>query len=91
MSKFSKHREKPKWVPKEGALVVINANGCLVEIGEISEIRGERVVELSVDGVAGSSSVAITHIIESIRNGHWRIVKDGPIEPEKILREFKFI
>ena len=91
MGKFSKHREKPKWIPKEGALVVINANGCLVELGEVSDIRGERVVELSVDGIAGSSSVSVTHVIESIRNDTWRIVKDGPIEPEKILKEFKFI
>ena len=91
MSKFSKYREKPKWNPKEGALVVINANGCLVELGEIRIVNGERIVELSVDGVPGSSSVAVRHVIDSIRGGLWRIVKDGPIEPEKILRDFKFI
>ena len=91
MSKFSKYREKPKWNPKEGALVVINANGCLVEVGEFKELFGERLVRLSVDGVTGSSWVKVTHVIDSIRNGSWRVVKDGPIEPEKILKEFKFI
>jgi hypothetical protein len=91
MSRFSKHSEKPKWTPKEGSLVVINANGCLVELGEISDVNGERIVELSVDGINGSSSVAVRHVIDYIRNGSWRIVKDGPIEPEKILKEFKFI
>jgi acetylglutamate kinase len=91
MSRFSKHREKPKWKPKEGSLVVINANGVLVEVGEIKEVSGERLVQLSVDGVTGSSWVKVTTVIESIRNGMWRVVKDGPIEPEKILKEFKFI
>jgi acetylglutamate kinase len=91
MSRFSKHREKPKWKPKEGSLVVINANGVLVEVGEFKELEGERLVQLSVDGVTGSSWVKVTHVIESIRSGSWRVVKDGPIEPEKILKEFKFI
>jgi len=91
VSRFSKHREKPKWKPKEGSLVVVNANGYLVEVGEFTELGGERMVRLSVDGVTGSSLVTVRHVIESIRNGSWRVVKDGPIEPEKILKEFKFI
>ena len=91
MSKFSKHSEKPKWIPREGALVVINSNGCLVEVGEIEDNRGERLVKLNVDGVTGHTWVKVTHVIELIRNGTWRVAKDGPIEPEKILKEFKFI
>lgn len=92
MSKFSKHSEKPKWIPKEGALVVINANGVLVEVGEIVEVMGgERLVKLNVDGVTNHTWVKVTHVIELIRNGTWRVAKDGPIEPEKILKEFKFI
>lgn len=94
MSRFSKHREKPKWKPKEGALVVINANGCLVEVGEIEDVRGERLVSLIMEcGTLqlGTEKVPVRTVIESIRQGVWRIVKDGPIEPEKILKEFKFI
>jgi len=91
MSKFSKHREKPKWVPKEGSLVVVNANGCLVEVGEIREVNGERLVKLIVVGIPGFSSTTVRNVIDNIRNGTWRIIKDGPIEPEKILKQFKFI
>ena len=94
MSKFSKHREKPKWKPKEGALVVINANGCLVEIGEIEDVKGERVVSLTMECdnyQLGTEKVPIRTIIDSIRNGSWKIVKDGPIDPEKILKSFKFL
>lgn len=94
MSKFSRYREKPNWKPKEGALVIINANGCLIEVGEIEDIKGERVVSLIMecgDYQLGTEKIPIRTLIDSIRNGTWRIVKDGPIEPEKILRDFKFI
>ena len=94
MSKFSKHREKPKWTPKEGALVVINANGCLMEISDIEDINGERRVSLEMDCGGykiGNEKIPVRDVIDSIRSGIWRIVKDGPIEPEKILKQFKFI
>lgn len=92
MSRFSKHREKPKWMPKEGSLVLINANGLLVEVGDFKEeIDGTRMVSLRVEGVTGFSWIRVTTVIESVRNGSWRVVKDGPIEPEKILKQYKFI
>lgn len=91
MSKFSKHRGKPIWKPKEGSLVLINANNIMVECGEVKDINGERVVALMVDGVRGFENVPVRDVIESIRSGSWRIIKDGPIEPEKVLREFKFL
>jgi len=89
VSRFSKHREKPKWKPKEGALVVETGDNVLIELGEIHEISGERWVWIT-DGT-NTWRNPVRHVIETIKEGGWRVVKDGPIEPEKILRDFKFI
>ena len=89
MSRFSRHRDKPKWKPKEGALVVDTGDNNLIEIGEIHEIAGERWVWIT-DGTNKWRN-PVRNIIETIKNGSWRVVKDGPIEPEKILKQYKFI
>lgn len=89
MSRFSRHREKPKWKPKEGALVVDTGDDVLIEVGEIHEIAGERWVWVT-DG-RNQWRMLVRHIIKTIEGGSWRVVKDGPIEPEKILKQYKFI
>lgn len=89
MSKFSKHREKPKWKPREGSLVVKTGDNILIELGEIHEISGERWVWIT-DGYRTWRN-PVRDIVETIKNGSWRVVKDGPIEPEKILKDFKFL
>lgn len=94
MSKFSKYREKPKWKPKEGNLILINTNGCLMEVGGTEDIDGERKVSLNIDCGdynLGVEMVPIRDLIQKVKNGEWKIVKDGPIEPEKILKQYKFI
>jgi hypothetical protein len=94
LSKFSKYRKKSKWSPKEGSLVLINANGCLMEVGSIKDVDGEKKVFLDMncgDIRLGVEMVPIRHLIQKVRVGEWKIVKDGPIEPEKILKQYKFI
>ena len=34
---------------------------------------------------------AVRDVVKNVRNGTWKIVKEGPIEPEKILKQFNFI
>lgn len=94
MSKFSKHREKPKWKPKEGIMMLSNG-GAVFKLSDIFEQDGERVVNLII--THGDEEVdvyppwPVRDVVEQVRNGTWKIVKDGPIEPEKILKQFNFI
>lgn len=93
MSKFSKHSEKPKWVPKKGSLVLATESHIL-EVGEIHEINGERWVWLKhgdLPQIDNQWRVPVRELISMVLNGSWRIIKDGPIEPEKTLKQFNFI
>ena len=80
--------------PKEGILMVSN-NGIMFKLGPIFEQEGQRMVQLTMD-LGGTDAevpppIAVRHVVEYVRNGTWKIVKDGPIEPEKILKQFNFI
>jgi len=94
MSKFSKHREKPKWLPKEGVIMFSNG-GSTFKLSQIFELEGERVVTLIITNEDEEVEVyppyPIRTVIENIKNGTWKIIKDGPIDPERVLKEFKFI
>lgn len=94
MSKFSKHRQKPKWKPKEGVIILSNG-GAVFKLSDIFEQEGERVVNLIITHGDEEIDVyppwPVRDIVEQVRNGTWKIVKDGPIEPEKILKQFNFI
>lgn len=94
MSKFSKHREKPKWKPKEGIMMLSNG-GAVFKLSDIFEQEGERVVNLIITHGDEEIDVyppwPVRDVVEQVRNGTWKIVKDGPIEPEKILKQFNFI
>ena len=94
MSKFSKHREKPTIKPKEGILIVSNG-GAVFKLGPIFEEEGQRVVTLTIEHENEDVEVyppwPVRDVIEHVRNGTWKIVKEGPIEPEKILKQFNFI
>jgi hypothetical protein len=94
LSKFSKHREKPKWKPKEGIMMLSNG-GAVFKLSDIFEQEGERVVNLIITHGDEEIDVyppwPVRDVVEQVRNGTWKIVKDGPIEPEKILKQFNFI
>ena len=94
MSKFSRHRQKPKWKPKEGVIILSNG-GAVFKLSDIFEQEGERVVNLIITHGDEEIDVyppwPVRDIVEQVRNGTWKIVKDGPIEPEKILKQFNFI
>jgi hypothetical protein len=94
LSKFSKHRQKPKWKPKEGVIILSNG-GAVFKLSDIFEQEGERVVNLIITHGDEEIDVyppwPVRDIVEQVRNGTWKIVKDGPIEPEKILKQFNFI
>ncbi len=94
MSKFSKHREKPKWKPKEGVMMLSNG-GAVFKLSQIFELEGERVVTLTMthedEDVEIYPPYPVRDVVQYVRNGTWKIVKDGPIEPEKILKQFNFI
>jgi hypothetical protein len=89
MSKFSIHSEKPKWKPKDGALLLSDGN-IMVEVGDIHSISGENWVWLLPDQ-GRRFRIPVRDLVHTIRENKWRIIKDGPIEPEKILKQFKFI
>jgi hypothetical protein len=94
MSKFSKYRQKSKWGPKEGVMMLSNG-GSVFKLSKIFELEGERVVTLTMthedEEVEVYPPYPVRDVIQYIRNGTWKIVKDGPIEPEKILKQFNFI
>jgi hypothetical protein len=94
LSKFSKHREKPKWKPKKGVMMLSNG-GAIFKLSGISELEGERVVTLIIthgdEDIEVYPPYPVRTVVEYVRNGTWKIVKDGPIEPEKILKQFNFI
>jgi len=94
LSKLSRYRKKPKWNPKEGIIMLSNG-GASFKLSHIFELEGERVVTLII--THGDEEVdvyppwPVRDIIEQVRNGTWKIIKNGPIEPEKILKQFNFI
>lgn len=89
MSKFSKHREKPTMKPKEGVLLVSD-NGVIFELSTIFEENGQRMVTVIINDI-NDHPYPVREVVEHVRNGTWKIVKEGPIEPEKILKQFNFI
>ena len=94
MGKLSKHNKKPTSLPKEGILMVSNG-GAIFKISEIFEEEGQRLVRLTIEHEGEDVEVyppyPVRDFVENIRNKTWSIIKDGPIEPEKILKQFKFI
>ncbi len=90
MSKFNKYSKKPNKVPKKGFVLVSNAN-LIFELGDIFEKEGERVVNLIVNNIEVEPPFPVRDVIQNIRNGTWLVIKDGPIEPEKFLKQFNFI
>ena len=93
MSRFSKHRQKPKWIPKNGSLVLVT-DSHIVEVGEIHDIKGERWVWVKHEDLPQPDNqwrIPVRDLVDMVLKGDWRIVKDGPIEPEKILKQYKFI
>lgn len=94
MSKLSKYGKKPTIKPKEGIIMISN-NDIVFKLGPIFEQEGQRMVQMTMDfngiDVEVPPPIAVRHVVEYVRNGTWKIVKDGPIEPEKILKQFKFI
>ena len=94
MSKFSKHREKPSKLPKEGILLISNG-GAVFKVDEIFEHEGQKMVMLTIEHEGEDVEVyppfPVRDFVQNIRNKTWTIVKDGPIEPEKILKQYKFI
>lgn len=94
MSKFSKNREKPTIKPKEGVIMVSNG-GAIFKLGPIFEEEGQRMVALTIEHEGQYIEVyppyAVRDVVKNVRNGTWKIVKEGPIEPEKILKQFNFI
>lgn len=94
MSKLSRYREKPKWRPKEGVIMLSNG-GASFKLSSIFELESERVVTLTIthgdEEVEVYPPYPVRTVVENVRNGTWKIVKDGPIEPEKILKQFNFI
>lgn len=75
--------------PKEGILMVSN-NGVMFELGSIFEQEGQRMVTVFINDTA-DHPYPVREVVEHVRNGTWKIVKEGPIEPEKILKQFNFI
>lgn len=94
MSKFSKNREKPTIKPKEGIIIISNA-GSIFKLGPIFEEEGQRMVTLTIEHEGQYIEVyppyPVRDVVKNVRNGTWKIVKEGPIEPEKILKQFNFI
>lgn len=94
MSKFSKNREKPTIKPKEGVIMVSNG-GAIFKLGPIFEEEGQRMVALTIEHEGQYIEVyppyAVRDVVKNVRNGTWKIVKEGPIEPEKILKQFNII
>lgn len=94
MSKFSKNREKPTIKPKEGVIMVSNG-GAIFKLGPIFEEEGQRMVALTIEHEGQYIEVyppyAVRDVVKNVRNGTWKIIKEGPIEPEKILKQFNFI
>lgn len=104
LSKFSKNREKPTIKPKEGVIMVSNG-GAIFKLGPIFEEEGQRMVTLielppelfrwTIEHEGQYIEVyphyAVRDVVKNVRNGTWKIVKEGPIEPEKILKQFNFI
>ena len=94
MSKFSKNREKPTIKPKEGVIMVSNG-GAIFKLGPIFEEEGQSMVALTIEHEGQYIEVyppyAVRDVVKNVRNGTWKIVKEGPIEPEKILKQFNFI
>jgi hypothetical protein len=91
--------------PKEGILMVSNGGAVFkglfishhrfIKLGPIFEEEGERVLTLTIEHENEDVEVyppwPVRVVIEQVRNGTWKIIKEGPIEPEKILKQFNFI
>jgi len=94
MSKLSKYGKKPTVKPKEGIMMISNG-GAVFKLSSIFEQNCEKMVTLTIEHEGQDVEVyppyAVRDVVENVRNGTWKIVKEGPIEPEKILKQFKFI
>ena len=90
----SKIQTKPTIKPKEGVIMVSNG-GAIFKLGPIFEEEGQRMVALTIEHEGQYIEVyppyAVRDVVKNVRNGTWKIVKEGPIEPEKILKQFNFI
>lgn len=87
MSKFTKYNKKSKNL-KEG-LVITSEEGINFKLSQVFEKESEKRVIISTHEI--EMILPVRDVVENIRKGRWKIVKDGPIEPEKILKQFKFI
>lgn len=97
---MGRHDQKPKSLPKEGIMIVSNLFnttifGNIFKVDKIFEHEGQKMVTLSAKQENGTVEIytpfPVRYFVQNIRNKTWVIIKDGPVEPEKILKQFKFI